>query len=244
MKLTVLGCGDAFASGGQLNTCFHVQHNDVQLLLDCGATSLIGMRRQGIVPAEIDYIVLSHFHGDHFGGVPFLLLDSLVSKRTKPLTIISPPGGEQRITQLMECLYPGLSQQIGAAFATQYLSFGAAPVRTPHFQVTAVPVVHSPESLPHAVRLDWDGKSIGFSGDTEWTDALLPIADQADLFICECNYFDKDGSSHISYRQLQSHLPQMKADRIVLTHLGDAMLSHKAELATECLEEGQTLTFA
>ncbi len=242
MKFTVLGCGDAFASGGQLNTCFHLQHQEVQVLLDCGATSLIAMRRQVIASVGIDYIILSHFHGDHFGGVPFLLLDSLVNKRTRPLTIISPPGGEARITQLLECLYPGVAQQISQYFTVNYLDFSTSPVDTPHFEVKAVPVIHSPESLPHAIRLEWGGKTIGFSGDTEWTDALLPIADQADLFVCECNEYDKASKGHISYHQLEPRLPHLRAKKTALTHLGESMLAHKAELAVACLEEGQQIS--
>ncbi|MDJ1466222.1 MBL fold metallo-hydrolase [Xanthocytophaga flava] len=240
MILTVLGCGDAFASGGQLNTCFHLQHNHIQVLLDCGATSLVGMRREGVLSTEIDYIILTHFHGDHFGGVPFILLDALVNKRTKPLTIISPPGGKQRIAQLTECLYSGIFQQIASTFFIIYKEFGGDIV-TEHFTLIATPVLHSPDSLPYAVRLQWDNKVVSFSGDTEWIDALLPVSDKADLFICECNYFDKEGPAHISYHQLVPQLPRLNAHKIVLTHLGESMLAQKSSLQLLCLEDGMKL---
>ncbi len=67
MKLTVIGSSDAFGSGGRLQTCFHVTHPGGQFLIDCGATSLIGLARQGIDPNGISAIFISHLHGDHFG---------------------------------------------------------------------------------------------------------------------------------------------------------------------------------
>lgn len=93
MKIHCVGTGDAFGSGGRLNTCFHLQLENEQLLLDCGCSSLIGMQRCGIEPAAIDTVVISHLHGDHFGGLPFLLLEAkYVSRRQRPLTLIGPPA--------------------------------------------------------------------------------------------------------------------------------------------------------
>ena len=235
MLLTVIG-------GGQLNTCFHLADGGTQLLLDCGATSLVGMRRCGVSPAEIDCIVLSHFHGDHYGGVPFVLLDAMVHKRTRPLTIVSPPGGEGCIGRLMECLYPGLSAKIGMAFPVTYLEFlPEKEIATPHFRLQAVPVLHSPESLPHAVRLEWNGLKIGFSGDTEWTDNLLDVADGTDLFICECNNYDTESPGHLSYATLRRQMPRLPTKRLVLTHLGNEMLARRNELEIACLADGQKL---
>jgi ribonuclease BN (tRNA processing enzyme) len=93
MELRVLGCGDAFGSGGRFNTCFHVETSATRFLIDCGASALIAMRRFGVEPNGVETVFLTHLHGDHFGGLPFLILDAqLVSRRTAPLTIAGPPG--------------------------------------------------------------------------------------------------------------------------------------------------------
>ena len=93
MKITIVGCGDAFGSGGRLNTCFHVETNDKSFLIDCGATALPGLKRLGIARNPIDLILVTHFHADHVGGIPPFILDAqFLSRRTADLTIAGPPG--------------------------------------------------------------------------------------------------------------------------------------------------------
>src|SRR5690554_2649033 len=104
--VTVLGCGDAFASGGRLHACFYVRSGDAGLLVDCGASVLTSLKWHGVALEDIDTVLISHFHGDHYGGLPYLLLECGVRQRTKPLTIITPPGGQQRVAALLDLLYP------------------------------------------------------------------------------------------------------------------------------------------
>src|SRR5437762_2999841 len=102
-----LGCGDTFGSGGRFQTCFYVQSEEARFLIDCGASSLIAMRRFGVDPLAVETILITHLHGDHFGGLPFFLLDAqLVSRRTEPLVIAGPPGLEARTRAAMEALFP------------------------------------------------------------------------------------------------------------------------------------------
>src|SRR5260370_2703699 len=101
MQLRFVGCGDAFGSGGRLNTCFHVTGERVNFLIDCGASSLPALKRLGIARENIDLILITHFHGDHFAGLPFLLLDAHFSRRTRPLVIARPEGIEMRLNPVM-----------------------------------------------------------------------------------------------------------------------------------------------
>jgi ribonuclease BN (tRNA processing enzyme) len=108
MQLQVLGCGDAFGSGGRFHTCFHVSAHSANFLVDCGASSLIALRRFGVDPNTIQTVLISHLHGDHFGGLPFLPLDAqFVSKRRAPLTIAGPPTLTARLHALRETMFPG-----------------------------------------------------------------------------------------------------------------------------------------
>src|SRR5437867_13120553 len=106
-----LGSGDAFGSGGRFQACIHVRSPDSSVPLDCGASSLIAMRRFDVEPNDIDAILVSHLHGDHFGGIPFFILDAqFLSKRERPLLIAGPPGIETRVRQAQEALFSGSSQ--------------------------------------------------------------------------------------------------------------------------------------
>src|SRR5919206_5267559 len=107
MRLTIVGCGDAFGSGGRANTCFWIEAKASTIALDFGATSLVALKRMSLDPNRLDGIVLSHLHGDHFGALPFLLLDAqFLALRKRPLLIAGPPGTRARVDQLMEVFFP------------------------------------------------------------------------------------------------------------------------------------------
>src|SRR5256886_10620251 len=107
MRLTIVGCGDAFGSGGRFNTCFFLETAKGTLLVDFGASSLVALKARGLDPDRIDGIVLSHLHGDHFGALPFLLLDAqFLARRERPLLIAGPPGTRARLDQLLEVFFP------------------------------------------------------------------------------------------------------------------------------------------
>nr|MCH9764818.1 MBL fold metallo-hydrolase [Alphaproteobacteria bacterium] len=111
MKLTVIGCSDAFGSGARLQTCFHVATKSSQFLIDCGATSLIGLEREGLDPNKIEVIFVSHLHGDHFSGLIWWLIHARhVSGRTQPLIVVGPKGIEERLWAASEALFPGTSE--------------------------------------------------------------------------------------------------------------------------------------
>jgi ribonuclease BN (tRNA processing enzyme) len=93
-----IGTGDAFGSGGRLHTCFQIRAEGHTLLLDCGASSLIGLKRMGFDPARVDIVVVSHFHGDHYGGIPFLLRARQIERPSeRVLTVLGPQGTTERL---------------------------------------------------------------------------------------------------------------------------------------------------
>jgi len=242
VTLRFLGCGDAFAAGGRFHTSFYVEGGDQPLLIDCGATTLIALKRLAIDPGSIGYVVLSHLHGDHFGGLPWLILDGQFAKREQPLVIAGPAGTEQRFTEMFEALYPG------APDAER--SFEVKVVELPERQryelgpagVTTFEVIHTPRTEPHALRVEYGGKLIAYSGDTEWTDALLEVADGADLFVCECQEYDRQVPGHLDYQTLMEKREQFGCGRLVINHMGPEMLARVGELDVQAAEDGLVIT--
>jgi ribonuclease BN (tRNA processing enzyme) len=239
VELQFLGSGDAFGSGGRLQTCLRLSGAGAPLLIDCGASSLIALKRAGADPAEIGWILLSHLHGDHFGGLPFLILDGQFSRRTRPLVIAGPPGVRQRVEAAMEVLFPG-STRVTRRFAVEFLelSEGVASAVGPA-RVTAFGVEHASGAPSHALRVEYAGKVVAYSGDTEWTENLVVAARAADLFVCEAYTFERKIRYHLDYRTLREHLPRIGCRRVILTHMGPDMLSHLGDAEIEHAEDGQ-----
>lgn len=240
IRLKVIGCGDAFGSGGRLNTCFYVNTGATGFLIDCGASSLPGLKQHHISMDDIDSIVISHFHGDHYGGVPFLLLDAAISGRTKKIQVVSPPGGKQRISALLDLLYPGtvVLEKLDISFL-EYREGNRLHIGG--LNVQAFKVIHSEEALPHGLRIEVAGKVIAYSGDTSWTDALFSISKDADVFICECNFFSTTVKGHLNYLEIEERLSEFSSKRILLTHFDQEMLDRLEQLKIECLTDGLEL---
>lgn len=152
MQLQFVGCGDALGSGGRSNTCFHVTGERVNFLIDCGASSLPALKRLAIARDNIDLILITHFHGDHFGGLPFLLLDAQFTRRIRPLVIAGPDGIEMRLTQLMEALFEH-SSKTRQRFDLSVVALGPEETRTfGAVSVTPFPVVHAARFWPTGSR--------------------------------------------------------------------------------------------
>ena len=241
VQVRFLGSGDAFGSRGRLQTCFLLEGENAPVLIDCGASALIAMKRESINPSEISWIVLSHLHGDHFGGIPFLILDGQFSRRTQPLTIVGPPGVQTRVQAAMEVFFPG-SSQIQQRFSVEFIELEerVATVVGPA-TVTPFLVQHACGAPPYALRVDYGNKVIAYSGDTEWSESLIEVARGADLFICEAYFFEKRVKYHLDYRTLRAHRNQLKCKWLILTHMNEDMLDRTIEVEEDRAEDGLTL---
>ena len=238
VRVRFLGSGDAFGSGGRLQTCILVEFDAGSFLLDCGASSLIAIKRAGIAPNDLGTILITHLHGDHFGGLPFFILDGQFSGRSNPLLIAGPPGLGARVTEAMEVFFPGSSgarrkfdlrfQELDPGIASQ-----VGPV-----QVTPFEVLHPCGAPPYALRLKLGNRVVTYSGDTEWTDQLVRAASGADLFICESYFYEKRVPFHLDYAKLMRNRAKIDCDRIVLTHMSSDMLLHLPELEADAAHDG------
>jgi ribonuclease BN (tRNA processing enzyme) len=239
MKLRFVGSGDAFGSGGRFHTCFHVTGERVNFLIDCGASSLPALRRNGINCDDIDLVLITHFHGDHFGGLPFLLLDAQFARRTRPLVIAGPEGIDERLRQVREALFENSSkreQRFDLRVVTlrpqAASNFGAV-------DVTPFAVVHGESGGPFlGYRIEIDGRIIAYTGDTEWTEALIALGRDADLFIAEAYTYDRPVKNHLNLKTLQDHLGEIRPKRLILTHMSEDMLGRLDALACETASDG------
>jgi ribonuclease BN (tRNA processing enzyme) len=238
LRLRFLGSGDAFGTGGRFQTCLCLDGPGGRVLIDCGATSLVAMKRAGIDPASVDGVLLSHLHGDHFGGLPFLILDGQFGQRERPLAVAGPPGTRERVTAAMEVLFPG-SSRAPRRFRTDLVELAPrTPTAAGALTVTGFPVEHASGAPAYALRVEWAGRTVVYSGDTEWCESLVEAARDADLFVCEAYTFERRIRYHLDHATLARHLGRIRARRVVLTHLGPEMLTHRHGAMAECADDG------
>lgn len=241
VSVTFLGSGDAVGSGGRFQTCILVECSTMRFLLDCGASSLVAMKKQGISPATISTIFVTHLHGDHFAGIPFFILDAQFSKREAPLIIAGPPGIQARVRDTMEDLFPKSSETSQRFPITFVELLPSTPSQIGSLCITAEPVVHFCGAPPYALRVECAGRTIAYSGDTEWTDTLVKVAAGVDLFICEAYFFEKKIRFHLDYQSVVERKASLDCKRMVLTHMNDDMLKQLSEVQTEWAEDGRTI---
>lgn len=240
MYVKCLGSGDAFASGGRMNTCFYLRTRAGGVLLDCGASALIGLRKENLSTDDVDCVLITHLHGDHFGGLPFILCEIIaLGRRNKPLTIIGPPKVEARTSQSLECFY---AMEIAPGALIRFTEYIAEqPVEVGSLHVIPFAAIHSRETNPHCLRLEEDKQVIAFSGDTQWTDNLLRVSEGADLFLCEASSFQRPARNHMSVKDLLENRSRIHAKRIVLTHVGEEVLRHRDAIPFEIADDGVVL---
>ena len=165
--------------------------------------------------------------------LPFFLLDAqLLSLRSRPLTIAGPSGMRDRLNAACEVFF---SRSINPwKFSLEIVEIApGVPDEVLGFAIRTVEVVHQSGAASTAVRLTQDGKVLSYSGDTEWTDAPIPIADGADLFIVECYNYDRRSRGHMSFSALREKRGELRAQRIMLTHMNPTMLARLDEARGE-----------
>lgn len=242
LEVTILGAGDAFASHGLFQSGYILESPGYRILMEAGPTALCAMKRLKFDPAALDMVLISHLHGDHFGGLPFLILEYLYESRLRrPLTIVGPRRLEERTWRLFSTMFPGSKPDlarlknklrfvvVGPGSDGKFGPIRLAAIRTPHMKRTP--------SL--AFRIGIGGKSIAFSGDSGWDEKLVPFVAGADLFLCECTYFESAHLDfHMNYPRLSANRARFDVGRMILTHVGREVLDRHKEVRLEVARDG------
>jgi ribonuclease BN (tRNA processing enzyme) len=238
-RVVFLGTGDAFSAGGRYQAAYLIQGAGSSMLLDCGPGTLTSLKRHELPAAPIDTILLSHFHGDHFAGLPFLFLEYVYGEiRKNPLRIVGPPGVEDRVMSIFRAMYADSAAE-PLPYEIRFIE--ARPGRELYLDDRRIDCFHvphqkNPPSYGYAIRSD--GRKIVYSGDTGWTEDLLAHSKNADLFICECSFFETRMETHLDYPRIAENLGRFGSKRIVLTHLGQEVLQRRREIAIEVAHDG------
>jgi ribonuclease BN (tRNA processing enzyme) len=219
LELLFLGSGSGFANGGRYYSSFLLNG---RYLFDAGPIACVHLKRAGIPPGDVDAIFISHFHADHFFGLPLLLLEYVeAAPRTRDLTIVGPPGIEQRLRALLEIGLPGMALREWP-FRVQYQEArDGVDGEAAGLRYTSRRVKHSEHLECFGYRVEPGGRALAYSGDSGLCDALVTLGEGADVFVLECSFWDLPCPPwHMSphdIRELRRRLGPTPA--FVLTHL-------------------------
>ncbi|WP_333649423.1 MBL fold metallo-hydrolase [Candidatus Binatus sp.] len=243
VTVTLLGTGDAFASFGRSQSGYLIDAPGGRILMEAGPGLLPALKSNGVGPDSFDLLLISHLHGDHFGGLPFLILDYMwETPRKKVLTIAGPVKLEERTWLLMRTMFPHFElDKVKRKLKFVVLEPGSS-TRLGKFKVRAIRSPHTKPDISLSLRIDGGGKSIVFSGDSGWNDELVELSAGADLFLCECTYYESAHLTfHLNYPLLAANRDKFKVRRMVLTHLGREVLSRADEIALEMGYDGMKI---
>jgi ribonuclease BN (tRNA processing enzyme) len=237
-----VGTGDAFGAGGRRQSAVLVRGHRGTLLLDCGATTGTGLRELGVARDEIDTILVSHFHGDHFGGIPLLLLAALYEdERRHPLHIAGPPEIEARVRTLAQAMGHPIEDR-DFTFPIRFTEVPAgAEYEIGPARIRSFDTQHQLEAHPQGYRVEMGSETIAYSGDTGWFEELPKLSAGADLFICECTLRHQLLDFHLNLDTVEAHEQDFDCGRLILTHLGEEMAALRGETAIDTADDGTVI---
>ena len=241
-EVVFIGTSDAFGAGGRRQSAVFARGERGGMLFDCGGTTNTGLTQLGLSRDEIDVILISHFHGDHFGGIPAFLYAALYTDARKhPLQIIGPPDVQRRIANLAFALGYHLEDREWS-FPIEYRELHAGErLEAGPAQIEAFATRHQPEAHPQGYRVALGRERIAYSGDTGWFDDLPNQVAASDLFICECTLHDADLDFHLSLEELREHRDDFDCGRLILTHLGADMTGERGQIEIETADDGMAV---
>jgi ribonuclease BN (tRNA processing enzyme) len=191
------------------------------LLVDCGPSFMAHANRFGVDLERLRAVAITHFHGDHLAGLPFLLMHfQSIARRTRPLDLLGPAGLKGHLDALCALMY----DRWGFPFPLRVHEWDPAGALAPwdntHWLLTPHAMQHKPESL--GFRLQTAETTVAFTGDTVLCPALFALARGADVLVVECTLPTPIVPIHIHARELVEALPDLHARRVAAIHTDDA----------------------
>ena len=247
MRLTVVGSSDAFNSAGRGHACYLAEGRGFgPLMIDFGATALLGLRQLGRAPTELAAIAITHLHADHVGGLPFLVIDGMFHDvRREPLEVLGPPGTAQRLEASFVAAYPDV---VGMERPFELRVREIQPDDQTELAGVTLQAFASGHMVPPDVSLCLrasfpDGTCVAFSGDSTLGDGLLRAAAGADLLVAECSGLAQPCGRHCTWEEWLEAFATLPAKRLLLTHLSTAVRERAAELQRQ-VPPGVDVAFA
>ncbi len=228
MKLLFLGTSNAFGADGRFYTSFLIEGKK-KILVDAGPTLLSSLKMNNLSLNDIDILLLSHLHADHYLGIPQMVLENYyVIKREKPILFICPKGTKQLIVDLCNLIYDNIiSEHVTKLFKFVEIDPGES-YTSDDIRIETTYAEHDDSSRMLIIHMD--NKIISYTGDTSFmADTLLKLAERSDILITECTSAGYKIPSHTQLEDL-INLEFPSNAKVYLVHLGESTIAEKLKI--------------
>ncbi|HXG94259.1 MAG TPA: ribonuclease Z [Blastocatellia bacterium] len=219
MKLTILGSGTVVPDGARNSAGYFVELADAQVMMDCGAGTVHALARYNLAWQRMTHLFISHFHVDHAGELAslfFAFKHAMREARSEPLALIGPRGLDRVMNGLRlafgENLFePKFPVELKVLAPGERVEIGKNATLSVH------KTPHTDESL--AVRIESDNRTLGYTGDTDYSDELARFFRAADILISECSFRERrEGVPHVSIDDVRRMAARAEVARLIVTH--------------------------
>ena len=235
INLTILGSGTCVPSLERSSCSVMMEVGDTRLLFDSGPGTMRRLLKTGTTIFDVDYIFYSHFHPDHTAElVPLLFATKYpdMDQRQAVLTIVAGLGFEDFYAGLKSVYGKWIELGSELVKIIQMDNRSADSQQLNNFTVQSAPVVHNPESIAYRIT-SADGRSVVYSGDTDYSENLIGLSKEADMLICESSLPDDLRlSGHLTPSLAGDIATRAGVKKLVLTHFYPQC--DKANIAQEC----------
>ncbi|WP_026692674.1 MBL fold metallo-hydrolase [Peribacillus kribbensis] len=230
MKLTILGCWGGYPAQNDASAGYLLEHEDFTLLVDCGSAVLSKLQNH-TAPRNLNGVILSHYDADHIADIGVLqhalLIDKMLGNEKEALPIYGHTLDSKGFSSLT---YKDITK--GAAYSDEEaLEIGP-------FTFTFLKTRHGAPCF--AIRIECDGRTMVYTGDTSYFEELADFSKDADLLLCESNFYkgmDGEKAGHMTSTDAGTLAQKAEVKLLVLTHLPHfGEVSQLQEQAAEVFE--------
>jgi len=218
----ILGYSGGIPTQSRGTTCLMVSTSKFDLMLDCGEGSYLRWNKAGYKWKNLQYIIITHMHPDHTGGLVPLLFYRKIYGIKSPLTIIGPPNLKDYLSDSF--------RHTGFEYIEKFYSINIAGNSSidlgDEINLTGMEMKHVIPCWGYA--LNDNNKKIVFITDTLFNNNSIELATKADVLIHESTYKNRDideAQKHFHTTEIQAMEIADKAqvDRLILTHFSQRL---------------------
>ena len=232
LKILVLGSGNAFGHGNQFQSCHYIEFEEkYKILLDCGPTILQSLQAAEINIDDLKYLLISHLHGDHIAGIPFLLLHYkfILHRVNNPLLIIGPYGLTEQLENLIKGNYPDALTKEDNLYQVQELQLQEEKFLWDKIKIKSFEAHHIPNAFGYVLQKDQ--LKVIYSGDNKFNEDQMKEFSNGTVLIHELTTMNSTAGIHTSWELLQKYIDE------ILTHVGKVITVHSG---TDVKEEPES----